>query len=690
MSPPADPPQFHLTIQGAEHDFQVLAFEGEEAISTPYAIHVELVSQRHDLDLESFLHKPAFLGFEPHGTGIHGFIYRIEQGDSGRRLSHYNLTLVPRLAYLQHTRNQRIFQKKNAEAIITQVLEDHYILAHVYRFLLGKPTPERDYCVQYNESDLHFIQRLCEEEGINFHFQHSPSAHVLVFGDDQSSFPRLEKDVPYLNDSGMVADQPVINRFSVRLETRTTHASQRDYNFEKPRLNMEAEYWDSRRTQEPKVEDYVYPGRFVHRDRGQLLSQRAYERHRADYQQATGRSNVPTLLSGHYLPLIDHPRSVWNDLWLLTHVHHQGKQPQVLEEFSSYPDSNDGFTQGYRNSFVATPWRAQYRSPISHQKPSLSGSQTARVTGPEGEEIHCDSYGRVKVQFHWDRHGNGSDTSSCWLRVASNWAGVYHGSVTIPRVGMEVLVTFLEGDPDQPVISGCLNHGETLTAYPLPANKTRSVFRSVSSPGGGGYNELHLEDSAGQELIYLRAQRDMEQKVLNDSRLEVGNQRHETIKGHSISSLQAEDQRTVGADRKVELKANDYLQVADSSHTRVGQMLVVEAGQQVHLKAGANVILDGGASITLKAGGQHILLGAGGIFSSSPIVLGGAPVPGRPAAPILPGMLESLAMPTALPLALPSLLAFSEQAAAGALLPVACCDLGASGECPVHQQGAPA
>ena len=189
----------------------------------------------------------------------------------------------------------------------------------------------------------------------------------------------------------------------------------------------------------------------------------------------------------------------------------------------------------------------------------------------------------------------------------------------------------------------------TAVPYPLPANKTKTVLRSRSSPASGGYNELSIEDRAGQELIYLRAQRDMEHKIENDSRLEVGNERRETIKGNSISVLEGEDQRTVTADRKVELKANDYLQVADSSHTRVGQMLVAEAGQQVHLNAGMQVILDAGASITLKGGGQHIVIGPGGIFSSTQIQLGGVPVAGTAAAPVLPGMLEGLPSPEALP-----------------------------------------
>jgi type VI secretion system secreted protein VgrG len=321
----------------------------------------------------------------------------------------------------------------------------------------------------------------------------------------------------------------------------------------------------------------------------------------------------------------------------------------VLEEtITREVEPNDGFTQGYRNDFSATPWDVFYRPPLL-LRPSMLVCQTARVTGPPGEDIYCDEYGRVKVEFPWDRAERNSEQSSCWLRVSSSWAGEGFGAVTLPRIGMEVVVTFLEGNPDHPLITGCVPNKVNSVPYPLPEHKTKTVLRSHSSPASGGYNELSIEDRAGQELIYLRAQRDLQQKVGNDSRLEVGNERHETIKGNSIAVLEAEDQRTVSADRKVELKANDYLQVANSSHTRVGQTLVAEAGQQVHLKAGVNLILDAGASLTLKAGGQHFVMDLGGIFSSVPIVQGGAPMVGIPAqwaAPVLPGSTEALVLPS--------------------------------------------
>ena len=640
-----------LIIEGLEHDLQVLEFSGREAISTPYAFDVVLVSERPNLDLESLLHKQAFLAFSEGRNGIHGQIHRVAQGDSGKRLTRYSITLVPRIAYLGYRKNQRIFQQATVPQIIAQVLEEHGIHRNFHLFELGSVYPDRQYCVQYDESDLHFIQRLCQEEGIHYHFRHSREKHQIVFGDDQTVFPKLDRPTPYKQDSGMVAERSVIKQFDLRIEARTSRTTRRDYDFEKARILLESRYEPQVSQTQPDLEDYAYPGRFTLRERGKSLTKRALERHRADFRQAEGKSDQQALVSGHFLEMTEHSRTEWNDLWLLTEVRHECKQPQVLEESLTNEASahESDFVQGYRNQFVAIPWDVFYRPPHHYQKPRVLGSQTAVVTGPKGEEIHCDPWGRVKAQFVWDREGRNDDNSSCWLRVSSNWAGNAYGSVTTPRVGMEVLVSFLEGDPDQPVISGCLANSANPAPYELPAHKTRSIFRSRSSPDNGGFNELHIEDRAGQELIYLRAQRDMEQKVEHDSRLEVGNERRETIKGNSITVLEAEEHRTITADRKVQLKANDYLHVASNSQTRVDQTLVVEAGQQVHIKAGAHLTLDAGASISLKAGGQHIVIGHAGIFSSSEIQIGGVPVAGSTAALSMPGANDAFAAPAQLP-----------------------------------------
>ncbi len=640
MYAPATTAHFELLIPTVRNDFKVLAFQGTETVSSLYAIQIELVSESPDVDLEGLLSQSAFLQFGLNGEGIHGRIEDVLIGESGKRLTRYHLTLVPGLHYLQFSFNQRIFQNLTVPQIVTEVLQGHGIQSDAFTFNVTT-SPEREYCTQYGESDLELVQRLCSEDGIAWHHQHSSDGHHLVFTDDQTHFPTLD-DTPYQQGSGMVADHPVVSHFSMRFSSRTSTATRRHYDFERPSLPLENQF-----TAEftPELEDYRFPVRFETEKVGKQLARQALERHRSDYQLAEGKSDQPFLRSGHFFKLTEHPRESYNDLWLLLSITHEGKQPQVLEEsVTSDVEPDDGFTQGYRNTFSAIPWDVFYRPPLLARS-SVLVSQTARVTGPPGEEIHSDLYGRVKVEFHWDRAELGSDKSSCWLRVSSSWAGPGYGAVTIPRVGMEVVVTYLEGNPDNPLITGCVPNKANPVPYALPENKTKTVLRSDSSPHNGGYNELSIEDRAGQELIYLRAQRDIEQKINNDSRLEVGNERSETIKGNSIAVLEAEDQRTVTADRKTDLKSNDYLQVGNSSHTRVGQTLVAEAGQEVHFKAGASLILDAGASITLKGGGQHIVIGPGGIFSSTEIVLGGAPIAGTAAAPLLPSMLEKLSAP---------------------------------------------
>lgn len=620
MFAPANQSAFTLSIDGEPSDFKVRGFMGDEFISLPFRFDLELVSEHPDQDLESLMHRQAFLGFDAQGRGIHGQVYRVAQGDSGRRLTRYQITLVPQLAYLEHSTHQRIFQNKTVPEIIAQVLEAQAIQGDAFAFQLSGKYPERDYCVQFGETDLAFIQRLCAESGIHYHFQHSPELHRLVFGDDQSVFAQPDQSTPYSPGSGMVADAPAIKRFILRLKTRTTGVNLRDYNFKKPGLTLESA---ASSRQRPTLDDQHYPGHFTDREHGKYLAQRLLERHRSDYRQASGHSDQPALVTGQFLKMTGHPRQEWNDLWLVTQLHHEGHQPQVLEESAPEGDGDDS-PQGYSNEFVVTPWDIPFRTPLIMSRPQISGYQNAVVTGPADSEIHCDEYGRVKVQLAWDRNGEHNDHSSCWLRVASGWAHDRYGAVLIPRVGMEVLVGFVNGDMDMPLVMGCLPNAATQVPLDLPADKTRSIFRSRSSPGGGGYNELRIEDRKGAEEIYLRAQRDWTQHVLHDHRVTVG--------GESHHELQGEEQRIIHGNRLADLKQDDHLLVSGSQHVRAGQTIQIGAGQ--------SIVIDAGATVTIQAGGQSITLSAGGIFSSVPIQLGGSAAP--TAAPLTPGLKDTL------------------------------------------------
>ena len=628
---------FTLDIQGFPRDLQVLEFRAREALNQPYEVNLELVGERRDLDIKSLHHRSAFLRFGADGSGIHGQVYTVAEGDSGKRLTRYQMTLVPHLTYLSHCHNQRIFQNLSVPQIIAKVLKDQGMQADTWRFQLNAEYRPRLYCVQY-ETDMHFLQRLCEEEGLHFHFQHSAEGHVLVFGDDQTSFSKPERSTAYRQASGMVAHAPVIDQFKLQLNTRPTHVSRRDYNFEKPRVQLDSE---SENPLLPHLEDYAFPGQFIHRDRGQQLTHQALERHCADYQVANGRSDQSALRSGHFVEMTEHPCPERNGLWLLTQVEHVGLQPQVLEEQTSDVTAQDDFSQGYRNHFVATPWDVIFRPALEHPKPHMKGNQHAVVTGPPGEEIYCDQYGRVKVQLLWDRDGQQNEQSSCWLRVATGWAHDRYGSVQIPRVGMEVQVGFTDGDPDKPYVLCCLPNASTPVPLDLPAEQTRSIFRSHSCPGGGGYNELRIEDRKGAEEIALRAQRDFVQHVLNDERIQVDNQRNVVVGGISSHDLRGEERHLTHGNRLTELKQDDHLLVLGDQHVRVANQRL-SATQQLHFSAVQQVAISGGTYLALMGGGQWLTLGPEGIFSSVPILVGGAPPVSLPAEPLMPGALPLL------------------------------------------------
>ena len=618
----ANAAHFVLQIPAIRHDFKVLAFKGTEAISTLYSIHIELVSEYPDFDLESLLGQPAFLQFGLDGEGIHGHIEDVLMGESGKRLTRYHLTLVPALHYLQFSHDQRIFQGMNVPQIITQVLKGHGIQADAFAFHVSTSAP-REYCTQYGEDNFTFLQRLCAEDGIAWHHQHSADGHLLVFTDDQVFLPKLGA-TPYQQDCGMVAEHPVVSRFSVRTRTRTSTVTRRDYDLKRPSLLLESRF--SAETT-PELEDYRYPLLLGNEKRGDHLARQALERHRSDYELGEGESDQPHLRCGHLFDLTDHPRKKCNDLWLLLSVSHDGRQPNVLEEAVT-PDvkAADGFTQGYRNTFRVIPAQVVFRPPLPPRRAPLV-SQTARVTGPEHEEIYCDEFGRVKCEFPWDRAELNSERSSCWIRVSSSWAGENFGSVTLPRIGMEVVVTFLEGDPDQPLITGCVANKVMSAPYPLPEHKTRTVLRSHSSPHTGGYNELMIEDRAGQEKIYLRAERDVEQLILNDSHSLIRRNRVEQVDANSTSLIKADERHTTDGMRSTVIGTHDLLNIGGNSSTTVEGTWVIQAGPQARVTA-SQVVIDAEASLTLSAGGHHLVIHSGGIFSSVAIVEGGVPMAG--------------------------------------------------------------
>ncbi|AWM80597.1 type VI secretion system tip protein VgrG [Gammaproteobacteria bacterium ESL0073] len=657
---------------------QILSINGYEGISTLYAFEVVLVNEHIRFDITSLLSKPVFIAFTPdgkNGDGIHGVVNAVKRGSIGQHYATFSIVVTPRFTNLMRRTNQRKFVDKTTPEIIKVILEEHGMMEGAeggYKTQFKETYPARDFCVQYDESDYKFVSRLCEEEGIAYSFRHSATNHTMVFTDANPYFPTVADAVKFMSDSGLVADSKVLKYFDVALATRPQNVSWRDYNFQtmkQPEGNSEGKLSEkANEAQEPKLEFYDYPSSGMDKARNEQLAKVQIERLRADHLVGEGYSDRSDFHAGYFITIEDHPDIETMDAkkpWLITHIRHKAYQPQVLEAFGSassaqstmpsqlskfldtdieleFPVENQ--QQGYFNVFTAIPQEITFRPKHRHPKPQVLGSQTAVVTGAAGEEIYCDEYGRVKAQFHWDREGTMDENSSHWIRVASNWAHDGYGTVVIPRVGMEVKVDFLEGDPDNPIITGAIHNGVNKVPYDLPANKTRSVFKTSSSKGGVGSNELRIEDKAGQEQIFVQSQKDFDQltknnhtvQVNNNSHLQVNNEHSETIKGNRYQHQLAEEHHLTTLDRKTQVMMNDYKTVGISEHETIGTIKTVQAGMEIHLKSGLQTVIDGGLSLTLKAGGQHIVLNPAGIWMTMPVWTGGVPMEGTPSIPLPP------------------------------------------------------
>lgn len=684
---------------------QVLAFEGFEGISTPYAFEVQLVNEHVRFDITQLLSKPVFLSFTPDETsGVHGLVSAVKRGPIDDHYGYFSIIITPRFKQLAKRTNQRVFLDKTVPDIIKEILAEYGILESAgFEFKFKETYPQREYCTQYDETDEHFIQRLCEEEGIAYHFEFTKDNHLMIFTDAQPFFPSLKEAIQYVSDTGMVADKPVVRSFNVNLSSRTKQVTWRDYNFVTTKIpEGKANGTQSQKANnatEQNLEFYDYPGRYTQTARGNHLAQIQIERLRTDHIVADGLSDSPILHSGYYLTVQDRlslESMDSKDPWLLNYIRHQGRQPQVLEafgeaasadstilprqlhkylesalaeEFSDLQFPSSEFQQGYRNTFKATPKEVVWRPQNLHPKPKVLGSQTAVVTGPAGDEIFCDEYGRIKVQFHWDRQGAYDEHTSCWVRVSSNWASKGYGSLTIPRIGMEVVITFLEGDPDQPLITGCVYNGVNTVPYDLPANKTRSVFKTSSSKGGIGSNELRIEDKAGQEEVFVQSQKDFNQltkhnhtvQVINNSHLQVNNEHSQTTMANHYISDKMEFHHITEMDAKRHVLMNNYKTVGIAEHNTIGTTLTTEAGTDISFKSGISTVIDGGLSLTLKAGGQHIILNPSGIWMSTPVWTGGIPMEATPAMPIPPLEKGKTVVATKSPVVLPHVTEMRQQ-----------------------------
>ena len=650
--PSADSAWFTFETR-AETGFRVYAFTGTEEVHKPYEFDIELVHESADLDFASLLGQPACLNVADKSGGVrhvHGVIRSFTQLHTANLRTHYRCLLVPRLWFLGLTADHRIFQNMSVPRIIEQLLKEQKFTGDSYAFKCFYEYAPREYCVQYGETALHFISRLCEEEGLYFYFEHERDRHVLCFSDREGG-PRIggESDLRFHPGAGTEADTATVRTAELLQSIGSDAVTFREWNFEQTRLNLQVAQIETSSELAPvpagmTLERYGYPHLYRQQEDGKRYADIEMLRHMSPSRRMEAKTDVSRMAPGFTFALHGHARQELNARWWVTRVEHRGEQPQVLEHEA--PDR--GMT--YAARVLAIPHATRFVPASEHPKRRVIGDQTAIVTGPDGEEIFPDRHGRVKVQFHWDRLGAYDENTTCWVRVSQGWGGGHYGALAIPRIGQEVVVSFLEGDPDRPLVTGRVYNAANPVPYPLPEHKTRTVFKSLSSPGGEGFNELRVEDKKGQEEIYAHAEKDVNVHVKNDWSEHILHDQHRTVDNFSFSLVKGEDHQTVEKDRKVELLSDDHLTVRGSGHESTGRKRLLKTGGEAHVKSGVKTVFEAGSELTLKVGGSFVKLDASGVTIVGPVVsmnAGGGAGSGTGASPLLPLISEVPAVPPA-------------------------------------------
>ncbi|HEQ3483908.1 TPA: type VI secretion system tip protein VgrG [Vibrio cholerae] len=616
--------QFQLKVDGLEDESLVVrGFEGQESLSDSvwrsepcygFRYQVDLASALSNLTAEQFVDQTAHLTILRDGQvvqQINGIVRQFSKGDTGHRHTFYSLTLVPALERLSLRSNSRIFQQQSVPEIISILLQEMGI--EDYAFALKRECAQREFCVQYRETDLQFLHRIAAEEGLVYSYLHEAQKHTLLFTDSSDSQPKLAKPVPYNALAGGEINLPYVVDLQFKTTAQVSHTELKDYSFKKPA------YGFTQRTQgkdiayqQPNYEHFDAPGRYKDDANGKAFSQIRLEYLRRDALLADAKSDEPLLLAGVRFDLQDHLDLAMNRDWLVVQANHQGTQPQALQE-----EGGAGATT-YSNQLKLIPahitWRAR---PCA--KPQVDGPMIATVVGPQGEEIYCDNFGRVKVHFPWDRYSSSNEKSSCWVRVAQEWAGSQYGSMAIPRVGHEVIVSFLNGDPDQPIITGRTYHATNTAPYALPDHKTKTVLRTETHQGQG-YNELSFEDQAGSEQILLHAQKDWDALIEHDHTEVIRHDQHLTVDNDCFTRIQRNQHLTVEGEVRGKIALDSSHEVGASLQHKVGQRIAVEAGKEISLKSGAKIVVEAGAELTLKAGGSFVKVDAGGVHLVGPAI----------------------------------------------------------------------
>jgi len=635
-----------------------------EGLSQLFSFEVELLHEEEEagfaptiVDPTTLIGKAVTIAINQRDGTIReltGIVNRFSQGSRDTRFSYYYATVVPHVWILTQKLNSRIFQNLSVPDILKQVFAGFNVGWEIQG--VRGITDKRNYCVQYRESDFDFASRLMEEEGIYYYFEHTDGRHKMVFANTpQSHFDCPSKaKIPYFLDVTRQAEDYVtsINIWQTDYQLQTGKVTFWDYNFQLPNSKLDYQQVSVFSVGDNKMlELYDYPAGYGRKYDGidssggdQATNLRCIEDDKMDtvktmmeslddkYKVISGAGDCSAMTSGYRFELFNHPNTEYDGQFVITSVSHEAEQNPTYV-------SDDVIEKPYSNNFTCIDYGSgapPFRPPRKTPKPIIQGSQTAFVVGPSGEEIFTDKYGRVKVQFHWDRDGQVNATSSCWVRVAQPWAGNKWGTMFIPRIGMEVVVHFLEGDPDQPIITGCVYNPQTMPPYTLPDEKTKSTIKSNSSKGGNGFNEFRFEDKKGSEQIFIHAEKNQDIRVKNDSLELIQHDRHLIINNEQFEKVNKDKHLKVMGDHNEKVDGSISVHAGMDIEEKAGTKFAVDAGTEIYLKSGTSMTLETSASLTLKVGGNFININSGGIFIKGTMVMinsGGAAGSGSGSSP---------------------------------------------------------
>ena len=618
MAPTQENRVFSVSIPSLGPDVLLFsAMSGTEALGRLYQYDLQLLSENFSINLDDVLGQSMTISMQLSDGSVRyfdGLVARFSQVGNVGAFASYHVTLYPWLWFLTRTSDCRIFQNMTVPEIIKQVFRDCGYTD--FEVSLSGNYRTWEYCVQYRETDFNFVSRLMEQEGIYYYFLHQDGKHILKMTDSISGHdPIVNPDVAFLPPSeNVVEEQDHITSWSFSRDVQPGAVVNDDYDFKNPKANLEAKLSSPFPHNRSDNEIYDYPGEYYNAGDGNNYVRTRLQEMHAQYERSHGEGSVHTIYTGGLFNLTEYPRDDQNREYMVVGCSYQLKN----DEYESTGIESEIV---FNVSIEAMDSKTQFRTARTTPKPMVQGPQTAVVTGPTGDEIWTDKYGRVKVQFHWDRYGDNDENSSCWIRVSNPWAGKNWGAIALPRIGHEVIVDFLEGDPDQPIITGRVYNQDNMPPYTLPANQTQSGMKSRSSKGGTGenFNEIRFEDLKGKEEIYIHAEKDQLNEVENNEITDVGNDRTEHVAHDEVINIDNDRTETVGNnenitienDRTENVTNNENVTIGKERFHKIGTNDTLDVGDNLYIKAGKSIILEtGAAKIDMQSNGDILISGA--------------------------------------------------------------------------------